>query len=160
MQNGKKSILLVDDEMPFLLSLSEGLQFSEEDISVHIAANGKKAVEVLCSEHLDLVITDLKMPEMDGFELMDYMREHFPLIPVIVMTAYDVPGLQGKLAQDQVHSFIEKPLDLDGLTGRIRDALGRSGGGGYPVFEMENLFGDNVFPPAKWFALKKHVRFF
>ena len=89
-----KNVLIVDDEKSFLLSLVEGLLSFAGDFNTLTAENGKKAVEVLKSANIDLVVTDLKMPEMDGFELLAYMSRNYPDIPVIVMTAYCTPEIK------------------------------------------------------------------
>ena len=61
-----KNVLIVDDEMPFQLTTPEGLGIYTKDLNVLTAENGKKAVEVMESFKVDLVVTDLNMPEMDG----------------------------------------------------------------------------------------------
>ena len=67
------TILLVDDEKSFVLSLADGLQAYFKNINVLTAENGKKALELLDTREIDMVITDLKMPVMDGFELASRM---------------------------------------------------------------------------------------
>jgi len=84
----KKTVLIVDDETPFILSLTTGLKRYSSEYNILTAENGKIAVEILESTPLDLVVTDLRMPEMDGFELLAYMSTNFPSIPVIVMSAF------------------------------------------------------------------------
>ncbi len=79
-----KNILIVDDEMPVQLTISQGLGIYTKDLNVLTAENGKKAVEVMESFKVDLVVTDLNMSEMDGFELLSYIRKSYPNIPVIV----------------------------------------------------------------------------
>ncbi|HDH98197.1 MAG TPA: response regulator, partial [Deltaproteobacteria bacterium] len=68
-----KNVLIVDDEKVFLLSLSDGLKSYSDEFNVLIAFNGKEAVKILNSSKIDLVVTDLKMPEMDGFQLLAYL---------------------------------------------------------------------------------------
>jgi CheY-like chemotaxis protein len=74
-----KTVLVVDDEKSFLLSLEEGLRHSA-DFRTITAENGKRAVEALGKNKVDLVVTDLNMPEMDGFQLMAYMLKSCPQI--------------------------------------------------------------------------------
>lgn len=114
-----KNVLIVDDERYFLLSLVEGLGTYAADFNTLTAENGKKAVDVLNKTGIDLVVTDLKMPGMDGFELLAFMTKNYPAIPVIVMTAYCTPEIKNRL--DMLGSFklLEKPLDFKDLVDYI-----------------------------------------
>jgi YesN/AraC family two-component response regulator len=68
---------------------------------------------------VDLVVTDLKMPVMDGFELISRLKETRPDMPVIVMSAFSDPGMEGKLASIGISQCVEKPLDVQALEGII-----------------------------------------
>jgi len=76
-----KHVLIVDDEKPFLLSLTDGLASYAKDFTVVTAMNGKEAVTILDSTGVDLVVTDLRMPKMDGFELLAHISSNYPDIP-------------------------------------------------------------------------------
>ncbi len=121
-----KNILVVDDEEPFLLSLSDGLSAYYDDFNVLTALNGKEAVKVLNTTKVDLIVTDLKMPVMDGFELLAYMSRNCPDIPVIVMTAYGTPETERWLKNLSITRYLEKPLDFNVLADNIFDALASS----------------------------------
>ncbi len=114
-----KNVLIVDDERYFLMSLVEGLGTYAADFNTLTAENGKKAVDILNKTGIDLVVTDLKMPEMDGFELLAFMTKNYPAVPVIVMTAYCTPEIKTRL--DVLGSFrvLEKPLDFKDLVDYI-----------------------------------------
>ncbi len=99
-----KNVLIVDDESPFLLSLTDGLA-------------------ALDSSAVDLVVTDLRMPKMDGFELLAHMSSSHPEIPIIVMTAYGTPEIEERLQEMGTFHYVEKPLDLNVLADKIFDAL-------------------------------------
>jgi CheY-like chemotaxis protein len=118
-----KKILIVDDESPFLLSLTDGLAVYAEKFTVVTALNGKEAVKVLDSSEVDLVVTDLRMPTMDGFELLAHISSNYPDIPVIVMTAYGTPAIEERLQKMGTFQYLEKPLDLNILADKITDAL-------------------------------------
>lgn len=119
-----KRVLLVDDETPFLRSLKDGFAPYTDEFAVLTAGNGKEALEVLEAIPIDLVITDLKMPVMDGFELLGAMARRYRTIPVVVMTAYGTPIMEQKLQRlSGSFDYLEKPLDLDTLLGRIRHEL-------------------------------------
>lgn len=114
-----RNILIVDDEETFLLSVKDGLKSYAKDLNILTAVNGKEAVAALESVMVDLVITDLKMPVMDGFELLTYISRECPLIPVLVMTAYGTPEIEGRLKAAGASPYLEKPLDLNVLAERI-----------------------------------------
>ncbi|MCL5024868.1 MAG: response regulator [Nitrospirae bacterium] len=120
-----KNVLIVDDEKSFLLSLYEGLSSHAADLNIHTAITGKNALEVFGSTHIDLVITDLKMPEMDGFELLAFMSKNHPDIPAIIMTAYCSSEIRKRI--DALGSFrlLEKPIDFGKMVESIFDELAR-----------------------------------
>jgi len=118
-----KKVLIVDDEKPFLLSLTDGLAAHAKDFEVVTALNGKEAVKVLDSTGVDLVVTDLRMPKMDGFELLAHMSGSYPDIPVIVMTAYGTPAIEERLQAMGTFHYLEKPLEFNVLADMIFDAL-------------------------------------
>jgi CheY-like chemotaxis protein/predicted regulator of Ras-like GTPase activity (Roadblock/LC7/MglB family) len=126
-----KNVLIVDDEKIFLLSLSDGLKSYSDEFNVLIAFNGKEAVKILNSTKIDLVVTDLKMPEMDGFQLLAYLTRHFPDIPTIVMTAFGTPDMEAKLLTMGATQYLEKPLDFDVLADSILQHIARDDSQGH-----------------------------
>jgi CheY-like chemotaxis protein len=124
-----KNVLIVDDEKTFLLSLTEGLSLYRTEFSVLTAENGKKAVAVLKANPIDLVVTDLKMPVMDGFELLAYMSKNHPKVPVMVMTAFGNPEVEAKLKALGVLQYMEKPLEFQDLANKVRENLAEGSGG-------------------------------
>ena len=120
-----KNILIVDDEVRLLQSIEAGLLLYRKKFKVLTAANGKEAVKVLNATAIDLVVTDLKMPEMDGFELLAYIHGKFPFLPAIVMTAFSTPDIEQKLLNGNSIKLLEKPIDFDELAGAISEALER-----------------------------------
>jgi CheY-like chemotaxis protein len=115
-----KKVLIVDDEPAVLFALSEALADRRRGIKVATAANGREAVAILESEKVDLVLTDLRMPEMDGFELLAWLRRGFPHLPVIVMTAF-VSESAARL--DGSPEVLEKPFDVGELKRKVADRL-------------------------------------
>lgn len=107
-----KNVLIVDDENSFLLSLLQGLDAYSADFNTLTAPNGKAAIEVLKTSKISLVVTDLKMPEMDGFGLLAYMSKMHPDIPVIVMSAYCTPEIKTRLNSLGAFTTLEKPIDF------------------------------------------------
>jgi predicted regulator of Ras-like GTPase activity (Roadblock/LC7/MglB family)/CheY-like chemotaxis protein len=119
-----KTVLIVDDDKLLLENFQEGLSDHAGVFTLVTAENGAKASVMLSSTPVDLVITDLKMPVMDGFELLAYMSKHHPRIPTIVMTAYrNNPELERKLRLFAVSQFLQKPFDLEELATVITNEL-------------------------------------
>jgi CheY-like chemotaxis protein len=105
-------ILLVDDEINSLDHVINHLKNSKEQFQVLTAQNGEQAVEILNKESVDLVITDLRMPVMDGFELLLNMQKNFSAIPTIVMSSFITSEVREKLKPLGIVRLIEKPVHL------------------------------------------------
>jgi CheY-like chemotaxis protein len=119
-----KEVLIVDDEEPFLLSIADGLSIYKKYFNLLTATNGAEAIKILKSSSLiDLVVTDLSMPKMDGFELLAYMNRNYAKIPVILMTAFGTPKIEEIVHNMGVFRYLEKPLDINILAENISDAL-------------------------------------
>ncbi|MBU0728598.1 MAG: response regulator [Proteobacteria bacterium] len=117
------NVLIVDDDEGFLLSLEDLLKGSSQPFSVLTANNGKEASSILDSVSINLVVTDLKMPEMDGFDLLANISSAHPDVPVIVMTAYGTPEMENRLKDMGAFQYIEKPIDFNILLKKISDGL-------------------------------------
>jgi CheY-like chemotaxis protein len=115
-----KKILIVDDENNFLLSLKDGLS---DTFSILCANNGQEALDILAGEEVNLVITDIKMPVMDGFELLAQMNNAYSDIPVIVMTAFGSSEMEERLDAMGAFQYVEKPIDFDILINRVNQGL-------------------------------------
>ena len=125
--NGKvvgtgKNLLIVDDDDAFRKALAEGISLMEGGVSVYTAENGEQAVAIVKNVAVDLVITDLRMPAMDGAELALWLAEDRPSLPVIVMSAYADSGTVRELEAKGNH-FLDKPLDFNDLMVKIRTLL-------------------------------------
>jgi CheY-like chemotaxis protein/predicted regulator of Ras-like GTPase activity (Roadblock/LC7/MglB family) len=118
----KQQVLIVDDDPELLLSIRSG--FKENDrFQLLTAANGREALDVLDSNKLDLVVTDLRMPVMDGVELLAAMSESFSEVPNIVMTAFGNALMGEHLKKAGSLNVIEKPIDIDELEQAVNKAL-------------------------------------
>jgi CheY-like chemotaxis protein len=107
---GALKVLLVDDEQDLLEVLS--YELGEVGFEVTAVASGSEAIEAAQRAHFDVVITDLKMPGMDGVETMTTLRQIDPKLPVIVATGYASDG--ARLAFDACGSYevILKPFTV------------------------------------------------
>ena len=116
-------VLIVDDEASLLVSLKEGLSEFRDQFTILTANSVREALELLEQEDVDLVVTDLRMPEMDGFALLAELSANYPTIPAIVMTAHANAENEDKLRSMPDVGLIEKPVDFDALTQKILDRL-------------------------------------
>jgi CheY-like chemotaxis protein len=119
------TILLVEDEEAIRTPLAELLSHADEEYRVMLASNGREAVNVLDVGTVDLVITDLKMPVMDGFTLLAHLMRFHPSVPVIVITAYGTAETRRRLKLLGTTDYIEKPADFKMLPGLVRAKLGQ-----------------------------------
>lgn len=114
-------LLLVDDD-PSLLKLL-GMRLSSEGYQVTTAASGPEALRQLQKAPIDLVISDLRMDEMDGLALFGEIQKRNPGLPVIILTAHGSIPDAVSATQQGVFSFLTKPVDRDALYKAIDDAL-------------------------------------
>lgn len=121
-----KNILIVDDESRLLQSIKAGLKAYKDRFSVQSALNGREAMDILAAQKIDLIVTDLRMPEVDGFELLAHISSRYPFLPTIVMTAFATPEIEEQISADGSLVLLEKPLDFDRLAEAIIDGLEQS----------------------------------
>lgn len=127
-QRKPANLLLVDDD-PSLLKLL-GMRLSSEGFQVTTAESGQEALRLLVREKIDLVISDLRMDEMDGMALFSEIQKHQPGMPVIMLTAHGSIPDAVLATQKGVFSFLTKPVDRDALYKAIDDALALTVPGG------------------------------
>jgi len=125
-----KKVLIVDDDEEMLLSLEDGLSKYDETFSIATAEDGLGAVDQLKNSTISLVVTDLKMPKMDGFSLLSHIMEHYPEIPVIIITGYSTPEMERLAREGGAIGYIAKPFMIDDLAKRIITTLRREADGG------------------------------
>jgi DNA-binding NtrC family response regulator len=93
------------------------------DYEVETTNSPTEGTKLVREEDFDLVITDLKMPGMDGMELFDELRDMKPEIPVIIITAYGSPEIAGEALKKGVTDFITKPFRKDGILFTMKRVL-------------------------------------
>jgi len=116
-----KRILLADDDMRNVFALSSA--FEAYDMHIEIANNGLEALSLLAdNEHIDLVLMDIMMPEMDGFEAITKIREQqkFAKLPIIAVTAKAMKGDKEKAIEIGANDYISKPIDINKLISLMR----------------------------------------
>ncbi|CAM1339520.1 sigma-54-dependent transcriptional regulator [Tenacibaculum aestuarii] len=124
MQLKKENILIVDDDVHILELLHRHLQ--SWNYHTYKAVSVKEAVAILRDTSIDLLITDLKMPEVDGFELVKFVSEHYPKLPKLIVTGY--PSVQDSLEaiKSGVVAYLTKPFTKSELKEAMDDALKKS----------------------------------
>jgi CheY-like chemotaxis protein len=125
-----KHVLIVDDDEEMLFALKSGLDKYHETFSVLTAGDGLFALEVLKKHPVSLVVTDLKMPNMDGFTLLSQIMEHYPDIPVIIMTAYSTPKMERLAREGGAVGYIKKPFMIDDLAVQVITTMRKESEGG------------------------------
>lgn len=115
------TILVADDEKNIVSGLKEG--FEDEGYSVLTASNGKEAWNILNKNNVDLVITDLRMPEMSGNELIKQISSHYPTLPVIALTGHGNIETAVQTMREGAVDFLTKPFDFDKLSLIVKKSL-------------------------------------
>ncbi|MDY6987097.1 MAG: sigma-54 dependent transcriptional regulator [Thermodesulfobacteriota bacterium] len=116
-----ETILVVDDEKNYLVVLSAFL--TEEGYETLTAEEGQQALEILEGADIDLVLTDMKMPSMDGIELLRRIKEKSHDLPVVVMTAYGTVEKAVEAMQRGAFNFIQKPFQNETLKQIVDNAV-------------------------------------
>ena len=119
MMETRPTVLLVDDEEPFVEAIADGLSVYKNYFNVRTAFNGAEAVKVLKLHPVNLIVTGLSMPKMDGFELLAYVNRNYPHINVIMMSAYATPKIKEIVKNMGVLIFLDKPFYIDELADSI-----------------------------------------
>jgi DNA-binding response OmpR family regulator len=110
-----KIVLIVDDEELFLKSVADGLKPYEKKHKFRIltAANGNEALKHFKANEIALLVTDLRMPEMDGITLITHVHNQYPAVPVIVMTAFGSPQIEKQIKEMGILHYLEKPISFE-----------------------------------------------
>lgn len=116
-----ETVLIVDDEKNYPPILSAVLR--EEGYETLTANSGSGALRILDESDADLVLTDMKMPGMDGIQLLEKIKEKVPDLPVIMMTAYGTVEKAVEAMQKGAYTYIQKPFENERLILYVRRAL-------------------------------------
>ena len=112
--------LLVVDDKPSFLSLFQ--KIAGDRMEVHVASSAAKALGVLALESFDVVVTDIRMPGIDGMELLRQLKERAPDVEVIVVTGYGTIPQAVKAMQIGAYSYLTKPIDPDRKSTRLNSS--------------------------------------
>lgn len=109
----KPTILIVDDELLIRDLLYDF--FSNQGWEIATAENGIKALEILENRSVDLLLTDLKMPGLDGMELTTKVKEDYPNLPIVIMTGFPSIDTAVQALRCKVEDYVIKPFNINQL---------------------------------------------
>ena len=116
-----KTILVADDDKSIRLLLE--IELTMEGYRVVLANNGLEALRKIKEETPDLVILDIKMPEMHGLEVLEAIRKENKKLPIIICSAYEKIRDDYAVWASRVAGYLTKPIDFDHLKAIIRESL-------------------------------------
>jgi DNA-binding NtrC family response regulator len=119
------SILVIDDEIDMQNLLKRSLE-PELGCRIETASSGEEALHMFANKRFDLVLADIKMPGMDGLELLELIKRKEPDVTVVMMTAYGSIDTAVLAMKNGAYDFITKPFDHDEMVLRLKKALERS----------------------------------
>ena len=120
----KGNVLLVDDDPAVAKVL--GALLGQAGLTVHTASNGQEALALLGRKPIDVVVSDVRMPGMDGMQLLAEVSKSWPDVPVILLTAHGTVPLAVEAMKAGAADFVLKPFDRDELLFSVRKALARA----------------------------------
>ena len=159
------SILVVEDDE--ILNKMIGVKLRQESYSVFAAFDGVQALDVLDKEHIDLIISDIMMPNMDGYELTKELRNVAYTIPILMVTAKTQMEDMEKGFQAGTDDYMIKPVNLKEMVLRVKALLRRSQIANekklvigstildYDALTIKTKEGDFEMPPKEFYLLFK-----
>jgi DNA-binding NtrC family response regulator len=118
------NVLLVDDEVPFVETMTKRL--TKRDLNIVSAFEGQEAIETLeKGRDIEVVILDVKMPGMDGIEVLREIKKRHPLVEVIMLTGYATVESAIEGMKLGAFDYLMKPCDIEQLISKVREAAAR-----------------------------------
>ena len=143
----KIKILLVDDEKEFVETLSERIRMRDHDSEV--ALNGEQALKKIDDDLPDVVVLDLKMPGMDGMEVLRRIRKAYPKVQVIMLTGHGSEKDEEEARKLGVFEYLQKPIDIETLMKKVKKAYKK---------KFESSMMAATFAEAGEFDIAKEIR--
>ncbi|MEW6376185.1 MAG: response regulator [Thermodesulfobacteriota bacterium] len=132
-----KKVLIVDDEETLTWSMAKSLSKDKDKYEVMIANNGREAINLLKKNKIDLVISDIRMPDINGLDLLVKIKKEHPQTKVIIMTAYGSSDVQKEANQRGSLFYVEKPFEISDIRKIIIDLIGKKKGFRGKVFGLQ-----------------------
>ena len=114
-------VLIVDDEKNIRAGLGKAIEMDGHNVI--LAEDGQRALEIVESDEIDLIIADLKMPRISGEELLKRIVQTYPTLPVIILTGHGTIESAVRAMRDGAYDFLTKPVNLDRLSLLVKRAL-------------------------------------
>ena len=114
------NVLLVDDESEFLDTLVKRIK--KRNVNAHGVASGEEALAFLNQQPVDVVVLDVRMPGMDGMQALREIKQHYPLIEVIMLTGHASLEVAIEGMELGAFDYMMKPIDIDELLYKLQDA--------------------------------------
>lgn len=118
-----KNILIVDDQLGIRILMKE--VFSQEGYEVRLAANGFEALDIVKEANIDGVLLDMKIPGMDGIQILKKLKESWPHLPVMMMTAYGELDLIQEAMELGASHYFTKPFDIFEVRDTVNNLLNK-----------------------------------
>lgn len=116
-------VLLVDDDEMLLHALSETINLRMSMVKVETTASAQEAAHLLQEHEYSAIISDIQMPGMDGFGLLAHVQEHYPDIPVLLITGYNDRKTATQALRAGAYDYIRKPIERDDFVAALARAL-------------------------------------
>jgi CheY-like chemotaxis protein/predicted regulator of Ras-like GTPase activity (Roadblock/LC7/MglB family) len=145
MTDESKRVLIVDDEDDLTWSISKHLAKDKSQYELICVNSGKKALDVLSQVPVDLVISDIRMPEISGLDLLVKIKDYYPTTKVIIMTAYGSSEIHEEANKRGCFKYIEKPFEINDLRQLILEGIAQKKGfkGTITDFQLSDLIQMN-----------------
>ena len=117
------SVLIVDDDLALLEALPEALRLRMGGVTVETADSAAAALDRIAGRDYDAIVTDIKMPGMDGLELLDEIRTRRPDTPTLIITGHGENDLVVHALRGGARDFIQKPIDRDYFVAALYRAI-------------------------------------
>jgi two-component system, sensor histidine kinase and response regulator len=121
-----QKLLIVDDDHDFLVILQDLLAFHLGHLEIDTATSGTEAWSLIQLNHYDAVLSDVRMPDMDGFTLLKRVSKERPNTPFLLMTAHGDSQLGHEAMAQGAYAYLQKPIDREYLMQCLRRALASS----------------------------------
>ena len=116
-------VLIVDDDRALLDALSEALRLRLGEVDVTTSESAQAALDTLAATEVDAVVADIKMPKMDGLQLLERIRELQPNTPTLLITGHGEHELAVRALRGGAYDYVQKPIDRDYFVGSLRRAI-------------------------------------
>ena len=116
-------VLLVDDDLALLQALPEAVRLRMGGVKIDTADSGEAALDLIADRDYDAIVTDIKMPGIDGLELLAEIRTQRPDTPTVMITGHGEHDLVVQALRGGAYDFIQKPIDRDHFVASLHRAI-------------------------------------